>query len=246
MHPTELQSLWVTLFMRPCSGEHTEPIKTLITDVTRMGCDIYAEALGRQSQCFQIVSCGTTIAEVLDAARNTEVDVALISVGLADGPLAGVASIAKLKEIAPGVRCLLLIDSPEQEIIVSAFRAGARGIVPRTGSLDGLRKAIHVVQKGEIWASQRDLHFLLEALNSSPTFSITNARGESLLTKREQELVALVASGLTNREISTRMTLSEHTVKNYLFRIFEKLGVSNRVELILYAMASQNNKDVAA
>jgi DNA-binding CsgD family transcriptional regulator len=67
---------------------------------------------------------------------------------------------------------------------------------------------------------------------------VVNAQGVELLSKREEEVVGLVANGLINREIAEQLGISEHTVKNYLFRIFDKLGVSTRVELVLYALSS--------
>ena len=87
--------------------------------------------------------------------------------------------------------------------------------------------------QGEIWASKTELCYLLEALSDSAPAPITDSKGLNLLTKREEDVVRLVAEGLTNREISERLSLSEHTVRNYLFRIFDKLGISSRVELVL-------------
>jgi DNA-binding CsgD family transcriptional regulator len=81
------------------------------------------------------------------------------------------------------------------------------------------------------------MQFVLEALGQVAPLHIVNAKGKSLLSKREEEVVACVAEGLTNREIARQLTLSEHTVKNYLFRIFDKLGISGRVELVLYALS---------
>ena len=72
-------------------------------------------------------------------------------------------------------------------------------------------------------------------MDSAPTV-IANSKGVPLLTKREQEVVGLVTSGFSNREIADQLDLSEHTVKNYMFDIFEKLGISSRVELVLYAL----------
>jgi DNA-binding NarL/FixJ family response regulator len=69
-----------------------------------------------------------------------------------------------------------------------------------------------------------------------PSLRVLNARGRPLLTPREEQVVALVAEGLGNRQIARELNLSEHTIKKYLFRIFEKLGISTRVELVLYAM----------
>jgi DNA-binding CsgD family transcriptional regulator len=79
------------------------------------------------------------------------------------------------------------------------------------------------------------LRFLLEALCESEPMRVLDAGGDPLLSKREQDVVRCVAEGLSNREIANRLRLTEHTVKNYLFRIFDKLGVSSRVEVVLYA-----------
>jgi len=69
-----------------------------------------------------------------------------------------------------------------------------------------------------------------------PSLRVVNVQGSSLLTPREEQVVALVAEGLSNRDIAQELALSEHTVKKYLFRIFDKLGISTRVELVLYAV----------
>jgi len=94
--------------------------------------------------------------------------------------------------------------------------------------------------RGQIWASSEELRFIIEAMAQGEKPLIKNANGTRLLTKREEELVQLVAEDLTNRDISRQLTLREHTVRNYLFRIFNKLGTSNRLELALYVL----NKEV--
>jgi DNA-binding CsgD family transcriptional regulator len=81
---------------------------------------------------------------------------------------------------------------------------------------------------------------LLEALGEALPLRVIDARGTELLSRREQEVVRCVAEGLSNREIAQRLGLTEHTVKNYLFRIFDKLGVSKRVEVVLYAYSLGN------
>jgi DNA-binding CsgD family transcriptional regulator len=101
------------------------------------------------------------------------------------------------------------------------------------------------VNAGEVWASQVELGYVLQALQAPASMILQNVKGESLLTIRERELVSLVAAGLTNREIAVRMSIREHTVKNYLFRIFDKLGVSSRVELILYATSHNDHTRIA-
>ncbi|MGH9773815.1 MAG: response regulator transcription factor [Candidatus Acidiferrales bacterium] len=93
-----------------------------------------------------------------------------------------------------------------------------------------------MVHKGQIWATSEELRFLLEAVAGSPPLRLVGSQGLNLLTRRENQVVRLVADGLSNRGVASKLGLSEHTVSNYLFRIYEKLGISSRVELILYVL----------
>jgi DNA-binding NarL/FixJ family response regulator len=92
-----------------------------------------------------------------------------------------------------------------------------------------------------VWASSIELHFLLEALAQPATASFRHL-GSPPLSARESDVVRCVAEGLTNREIAQRLKLTEHTVKNYLFRIFDKLGVSSRVEVVLHALGNGGSR----
>ena len=93
-----------------------------------------------------------------------------------------------------------------------------------------------------MWASSRELHFLIDALGAAPLARPVSLRKTGLLTKREEGVVHLVAGGMTNRDISQELKLSEYTVRNYLFRIFNKVGTSNRLELALYAIDRREAK----
>ncbi|HEY6293433.1 MAG TPA: response regulator transcription factor, partial [Terriglobia bacterium] len=104
---------------------------------------------------------------------------------------------------------------------------------------------IACVHEGQIWASAEELGFVLEALREPQPLRVANHAGAPLLTKREMAVVRCVAEGLTNREVAAQLGLSEHTVKNYMFRIFDKLGVSSRVELVLY-VASQTRSSASS
>src|SRR5882724_4594787 len=84
------------------------------------------------------------------------------------------------------------------------------------------------------------MNYILEALISRQSLHLVDGHGKSVLTHRESEVTYLVTEGLSNREIALKLDLSEHTVKNYLFRIFDKTGVSSRVGLVLYAMSRQD------
>ena len=125
--------------------------------------------------------------------------------------------------------------------MVSAYRSGARGIFSITdNNLRLLCKCLLRVAAGHIWANIEQLNYVMELISEVPSLRVLNSHGRRLLTPREEQVVALVAEGLGNRQIANELNLSQHTIKKYLFRIFEKLGGSTRVELVLYAV---NNGD---
>jgi DNA-binding CsgD family transcriptional regulator len=139
----------------------------------------------------------------------------------------------------------MLLNQRKRDLVLQAFAAGAHGVFCRDDSIESLRKCIRAVHSGQVWANSIEMHYLLEALVGSVPKQLTNAKCAALLSKRELDVVGCVSEGLSNREIAARLNLSEHTVKNYMFRIFDKLGVSTRVEMVLYAFSNSNpdNKD---
>jgi DNA-binding NarL/FixJ family response regulator len=171
----------------------------------------------------------------VDETAATNPDIALVAASGLGDPVIG--RILQLRRSRPETKVVLLIDQPARELVLEAFRAGARGVFLKSGSVDSLIKCISSVQEGQIWADQAATEFLLEAIREPFPIPVVDAKGRVLLSEREQSIVRAVAEGLTNREIANQLELSEHTVKNYIFRIFDKLGVSSRVELILYALA---------
>jgi DNA-binding NarL/FixJ family response regulator len=138
-----------------------------------------------------------------------------------------------------------LLDARTRELVVDAFRFGAHGVIFRDEPVETLCKCIHAVSEGQVWANSLHLGFLLEALTQVSPVRLQDARGGNLLTKREEDVARLVAEGMSNREISRQLRLSEHTVRNYLFRVFEKLGISSRVELVLYCLQQRQNLPLA-
>ena len=89
-----------------------------------------------------------------------------------------------------------------------------------------------------MWAKSEQLCFVLDAFVETAPMHILSAKGEELLTPREKDVVRLVADGFGNREVAQQLGLSAHTVKNYLFNIFDKLGCSSRAELIMYVLSN--------
>ena len=219
--------------------ERDQKISVVVSDGSYMTSELLARALTR-IKTLTILKCTVNFAETLEAIADLQPDVAVLSLHFADGPYKGLELLRRLRDLSAKSRCVLLTDEAEREGVIDAFRAGARGIFRRSAPTHLLARCITAVHKGQIWASSVDVLHVVEALQTALPFKGVNSRGETLLTKREQELVPLVANGLTNREMSTELGVSEHTIKNHLFRIYEKLGISSRVELILYAVSERD------
>jgi DNA-binding NarL/FixJ family response regulator len=186
-----------------------------------------------------VVSCTADKTSLLKSVREMKPDVAIIGADLQDGLLSGLDALREVHEAHPDLRPILLFDRPEPQVVVEGLRAGARGVFSRCNfDFAVLRKCVHRVFEGQLWIATAEMEYVLDALSQGRSLRVANPEGLSLLTKREEEVMRLVAQGLGNRDIGERMNVREHTVKNYLFRIFDKLEVSNRVELVLYAVAN--------
>lgn len=200
-----------------------------------MSCQLLIRAL-RPFRQLQVVARATTSAEVLNLVRVYRPDVALISGNLRDGSMSGFTTVRQLRSSHPEARTILLLNSAESSWVIDAFRAGVKGIFCREDSLSLLAKCIQRVHMGQIWASSLQLQAVLETFaRVAPPRLFEGNGSHPQLSRREREVADLVAEGLSNHEISKHLGLSEHTVKNYLFHIFEKLGMSSRVELVLYS-----------
>jgi DNA-binding NarL/FixJ family response regulator len=222
----------------------------LVADSTRVKSQILSDVLARDKH-FQVLETELSVAAILAVAASEKPDVVLISVLLENDPKLGFQVARQLRAAHPATRLVMLLDRSERSSAVDAFRAGASGILCRSESLKFLPRCISCVHAGQVWANSRELKYLLDALSESMSARGTaNASDASILSKREQDVVTGVVDGLSNREqdvvtgvvdglsnreIAHRLKLTEHTVKNYLFRIFDKLGVSSRVEVVLYA-----------
>lgn len=215
-------------------------IRVFAADNTSMNTQLLVEALGRDGQ-FHVATPVAKDTEIPAAVKQERVHIALLSARQGNDSRAGFGLSREIRSSSPGTRVIMLLDSSERTPVIEAFRSGARGVFCRTESLKLLAKSIKCVHEGQIWASSSELHYLLEAMSEPVPMSFVSANGDALLSARELDVVRCVAEGLSNREIAQRLSLREHTVKNYLFRIFDKLGVSSRVEVVLYALGNQTS-----
>ena len=207
----------------------------LIAETSQMDCQLLADAIQRHGH-LRVLASATSSSEVLSCVQTSRPDVAVISAKFAGGAFSGLQLTRELHGLRLGTRIVILIDTDEHELVVHAFRSGAKGVFCRTESSKKLGKCIEAVHQGQIWANSTQLECVVDALMQTPALSVMHSKVTAVLSKREEQVCQLAAAGLSNREIARKLELSEHTVKNHLFRMFDKLGVSTRVELVLYAL----------
>ncbi len=217
-----------------------EAVGVLVADSNRMQAQLLTTSLRRHA-AFHITTCAMDTVSILQAVISKLPNVALLSLNPPANIPETVVTLRRFHLSHPDVPKVLIVDACDRELAVSAFRSGARGIFSIADSnLRLLCKCLLSVAAGQIWANTEQLNYVMDLISEVPSLRILNSRGHNLLTPREEQVVALVAEGLGNRQVARELNLSEHTIKKYLFRIFEKLGISTRVELVLYAV---NNGD---
>jgi two-component system nitrate/nitrite response regulator NarL len=223
----------MTHALRSLSGN----IRVLIADADRMSGQLIASGLARGRHDIEVVGVSNNSLESIREIEKNQPDIALINAHLEDGNLTGYNVLQSVQTLSPRTSAIMLIPDSERDLVVDAFRGGARGVFCRLHSIKLLPKCIRTVHEGQIWADTQNLAYLLDFLTQlKPLRLIKPGGGMSRLTPREAEVVHLLADGLSTREISQKLALSEHTIRNYLSAIYDKLGVSSRVELALYAV----------
>ena len=211
-------------------------ITLLIAVENPMDGQLFASALSRPRQRLKVISCAVSRAEFATSMNFQGLDIALVSESLQDGPLTGFQILNELRSLSPKTRSIMLLKTDSCDLAVDAFRAGAKGVFCRTESLSFLPKCIRAVHSGQIWARSQHLDRVMEVFSSAAPLRPTCPTVRRLLTKREEDVVKFVVEGLSNREVAQKLGVTEHTVSNYLFKIYEKLGISSRVELVLYSL----------
>src|SRR3984885_13926972 len=194
--------------MSPLPAATAGAICVLVADSNRMQAQLLTNALRRRSE-FRLVICRMDTASIHHAIASPPVQVALLSPNSSASFADTMATIRQLHLDHPEIAKILLLESSERDMVVNAFRSGVRGIFClNEANLRLLRKCIHTVARGEVWANAEQLNYVFEGIAGRPALRVMNHRGENLLTPREEQVVALVAEGLGNREIARSLMLS--------------------------------------
>ena len=220
-----------------------DKVTVLVAGANAMDCHLVSEAIQRHTH-VQVIGRVLNSTDTISAVRSAQPDVALISARLQDGAFAGLLALRGLRALQVRSRVVMLIDNDERNLVVEAFLNKARGVFCRIGSPGELRKCVKSVHNGKIWVNNAQLEYIIEALTQAPARTPTNSAATNVLSKREEEIAELVATGMSNRDVADKIGLSPHTVKNCLFRIFEKLDISTRIELVLYVLSQAKPPEV--
>jgi DNA-binding NarL/FixJ family response regulator len=219
------------------SAGRDRAIRVLLANSSQLQSHLLRSAMRRRPE-FRFHTCAMHGSDIVDLMNSEAIDVVLLNPAAQQPEDNVLAIIRRIRVAYPEVPIVLLHEHHgNSHLLTDALRAGARGLFSfNEAPFRDLCKCIQRVREGQAWLSNGQVRQLLDAFAVAPSLRVINAKGKSLLTPREEQVVALVAEGLSNREVALELLLSEHTVKKYLFRIFDKLGVSTRVELVLYAV----------
>jgi DNA-binding NarL/FixJ family response regulator len=181
---------------------------------------------------IRVVGQAETLAQTLASAKRFSGEVLILESSLAENPGEAVAEL--LRQCAT-MRLVVLIPEANQDLTLELFRRGAHGVVSREVEPELLLDCIRKVAKGEPWLDSRGIQWVLEAYRTQGTRPLP-ARSKVQLTPKESMIVACVTQGMKNKEIAIRVGTTEQVVKNYLRKVYDKLGVADRLELALFCL----------
>jgi len=210
-----------------------DSIRVLIADdhpIFRKGLRTLLEA----ESGFAVVGEAGGGEEAVRLSQQLQPDILLLD--LAMPGVSGMDALAELSAAPTPVRIILLTAAIEKAEIVKALQLGAAGVVLKSAPTDLLFKSIRSVIAGQHWIGRDAVTDLVQALRAQLEPPEKPARERFRLTPRELEITSAVVSGLSNKEIARKFSLSEDTVKHHLTNIFDKMGASNRLELALFAV----------
>lgn len=212
----------------------TAPIKVILADtqaIYRVG----IRKIFALEDDIRVVAQAETLGQTLAAAAKHKADVILFEVAISPNPAEAVSEVMKR---SPGSKLVVLAPESDEEDTIEYLRRGVSGIVTRSVAPDLLVKCVRKVAGGEIWLDNQRVNWVLDAYRAQAAH-LTSARPKARLSDKELLIISCVTQGMRNKEIAGEVGTTEQVVKNYLRKIYDKLGVSDRLELALYCIHHQ-------
>ncbi len=181
---------------------------------------------------IRVVAQAETVSQAMSAISKFAAEVLLFESVLSTIPA---DTVTEMLHTAPQLKIILIVPDLSEEETVEYLRRGVSGIVTRSIAPDLLIKCIRKVAGGETWLDNRGVNWVIEAYRAQAT-QLTNPRARVRLSPKELWIISGVTQGLRNKDIASEVGTTEQVVKNYLRKVYDKLGVSDRLELALYCM----------
>lgn len=216
----------------------TAPIRVFIADAHPIVLEGLRSVLGQHAG-IQIVGEASDGMDAIDKIVQLEPDIVLLDLRLPR--VDGLTVIRSIQTRAPRAKVILFAAPDNKEDFVEAMKVGCSGILLKDSSTSLVEKSIHKVHAGEIWLDSNTTAAVIRQFASPSDIPPVHSNGKpnrerAQLSQREREIIILIAQGYKNKEIAEKMFITEQTVKNHLHNVFDKLGVSDRLELALYAI----------
>ena len=181
---------------------------------------------------LRVVAQADSLVNLRDAVVRYPTDIVLLEGGLLNG---SANAIPDLVELAPNVKLIVQALSTDESQTVDLYRRGVRGIISRSISPDLLVRCVRRIAAGETWIDNQSVNWVIEAYRSQAT-ALVNPRSQPKLSPKEIAIITCITQGKRNKEIAFQLGTTEQVIKNYLRKVYDKLGVSDRLELALYCL----------
>jgi len=215
-------------------GGVTTPIRVVLADsqsIYRVG----MKKVFALEEDIRVVAQAESLANLQAALERFPTDVVLLEGQLVAGTIEAIPNLLK---IAPDIKLIVQVVENDESNIVDLYRRGVRGVVPRSISPNLLIRCVRKIYEGETWIDNQSISWVIEAYRSQAS-SLTNPRSQPKLSKKELAIISCITRGMRNKEIAYQIGTTEQVIKNYLRKVYDKLGVSDRLELALYCLHHQ-------
>jgi two-component system nitrate/nitrite response regulator NarL len=225
--------------VRAVSSIHSGPLETKNSPVRIIVADseaIFRVGMGKifaLEKDLEVVAQTETLQATLNAVSNTPAEIVLFEAGLSPNPPEAISDV--IRRAQPDTKVIIIAHRTGEEETVDYLRHGVRGILTRSVSPDLLVRCVRKVAAGETWLDNQGVNWVIEAYRSQAEQGAT-PKQQLRLSEKEMLIIGGVTQGLKNKDIAQEVGTTEQVVKNYLRKIYDKLGVSDRLELALYSM----------